>query len=123
MGIRFDENWRALKEAIIDELTDLVEEAVLMEFDNIDRRGGVLGAMETQYQRGKIQEESMLYEHQKHSGELPIIGINTFLDPNTTGEDWQPPEIEIRRASTEEKRDQLNRLNHFKQNQDRAKPP
>ena len=100
---------------IIDELTDLVEEAVLNEFDNIDRRGGVLGAMETQYQRGKIQEESMLYEHQKHSGELPIIGINTFLDPNTTGDDWQPPEIEIRRASIKEKQDQLNRLNDFKE--------
>lgn len=65
--------------ALIEELTDLVEEAVLLEFENISRRGGVLGAMETQYQRGKIQDESLLYEHRKHSGELPIIGVNTFI--------------------------------------------
>ena len=67
--------------ALIEELTDLVEEAVLQEFERLSRRGGVLGAMETQYQRGKIQEESLLYEHRKHSGELPIVGVNTFLDP------------------------------------------
>jgi len=65
---------------IVDELTDLVEEAVLLEFERITERGGVLGAMETGYQRGKIQEESMYYEHQKHSGKLPLIGINTFED-------------------------------------------
>ena len=73
---------------IVEELTDLVEDAVLTEFENIDRRGGVLGAMETQYQRGKIQEESLYYEHLKHTGELPIIGINT-LDPKTTSDDWK----------------------------------
>jgi len=72
--------------AIIDELTDLVEEAVLCEFENISRRGGVLGAMETQYQRGKIQEESLLYEHRKHSGELPIIGVNTFVKERAAAE-------------------------------------
>ena len=66
---------------IIEELTDLVEEAVLCEFERIDQRGGVLGAMETQYQRSKIQDESMLYEHKKHNGELPIVGVNTFLNP------------------------------------------
>ena len=64
---------------VIEELTDLVEEAVLMEFDRITDRGGVLGAMETMYQRGKIQEESLYYETLKHKGELPIIGVNTFL--------------------------------------------
>src|SRR5205085_167637 len=67
---------------IIDELTELVEEAVLAEFERISERGGVLGAMETGYQRGKIQEESLFYEHQKHSGELPIIGVNSFLNPD-----------------------------------------
>ena len=67
---------------IVDELTDLVEEAVLAEFDRITERGGVLGAMETGYQRGRIQDESMLYEQRKHDGTLPIIGVNTFLDPN-----------------------------------------
>ena len=66
---------------IIEELTDLVEEAVLAEFDRIAERGGVLGAMETGYQRGKIQDESMLYEHRKHDGSLPIVGVNTFLAP------------------------------------------
>ncbi len=66
---------------IIDELTDLVEEAVLQEFERISDRGGVLGAMESMYQRGKIQSESMLYEHRKHSGELPVVGVNTFLPP------------------------------------------
>ena len=63
---------------VVEELTDLVEEAVLQEFDRIDQRGGVLGAMETQYQRGQIQEESLHYEHLKHSGDLPIVGINTL---------------------------------------------
>ena len=67
---------------IVEELTDLVEEAVLAELDRISERGGVLGAMETGYQRGRIQDESMLYEHRKHDGTLPIIGVNTFLNPN-----------------------------------------
>ena len=98
---------------IVDELTDLVEEAVLKEFERLDDRGGVLGAMETQYQRGKIQEESMLYEMRKHTGELPIIGINTFLDPNTTHDDWEPPAIELRRSTPAEKQDQIDRLHDF----------
>ena len=67
---------------VIDELTDLVEAAVLKEFDRITERGGVLGAMETGYQRGRIQDESMLYEHRKHDGSLPIIGVNTFRNPH-----------------------------------------
>ena len=66
----------------VEELTDLVEEAVLTEFDRINERGGVLGAMERMYQRNKIQEESLYYEHQKHTGELPLIGVNTFLSKN-----------------------------------------
>ena len=80
-----------------------MEEAVLEEFDRINDRGGVLGAMETQYQRGKIQEESMYYEMLKHSGELPIIGVNTYLNPNPPS-DADIDNMEIARASTEEKR-------------------
>ncbi len=98
---------------IVDELTDLVEEAVLREFERIGERGGVLGAMETQYQRGRIQEESLHYERLKHSGELPIIGINTFVDPATQSADWEPPPIELRRSSTDEKDDQIHRLERF----------
>ncbi|GEL17735.1 fused isobutyryl-CoA mutase/GTPase IcmF [Pseudonocardia asaccharolytica] len=96
---------------IIDELTDLVEEAVLAEFDAIAARGGVLGAMETGYQRGKIQDESMLYEHRKHEGTLPIIGVNTFIRPDA--EDDEPQEIELARATEEEKQSQLQRLADF----------
>ena len=97
---------------IIEELTDLVEEAVLREFERIDDRGGVLGAMETQYQRGKIQDESMFYEMKKHSGELPIIGVNTYLNPNPpTEEDLN--NIELARASYEEKEGQINNLRSF----------
>jgi len=92
---------------IIEELTDLVEEAVLTEFDRINERGGVLGAMETMYQRGKIQEESMYYEHLKHSGEFPIIGVNTFL--SSTGSPTVVPE-EVIRATEEEKTYQINML-------------
>ena len=73
---------------VIDQLTDLVEEAVLLEFDRISERGGVLGAMETGYQRGRIQDESMLYEHRKHDGTLPIIGVNTFRNPASDAEPW-----------------------------------
>jgi len=88
---------------IVDELTDLVEEAVLKEFERIDSRGGVLGAMERQYQRSRIQEESMHYEHLKHSGELPLVGINTFEDPATLADDWEPEPIELRRSTPAEK--------------------
>ncbi len=98
---------------IVDELTDLVEEAVLQEFERIDGRGGVLGAMETQYQRGKIQEESLYYEQKKHDGSLPIVGINTFQDPTTLGADWEPAKIELRRASPAEKTAQITALRVF----------
>ncbi|MBX2845134.1 MAG: methylmalonyl-CoA mutase family protein [Saprospiraceae bacterium] len=92
---------------IIEELTDLVEEAVLTEFDRITERGGVLGAMETMYQRGKIQEESMYYEWKKHTGELPLIGVNTFL--SAEGSPTSIPR-EVIRSTTEEKEDQITAL-------------
>ncbi len=94
---------------IIDELTDLVEEAVLAEFDRISERGGVLGAMETGYQRGRIQDESMLYEHRKHDGSLPVIGVNTFRSPGGT----KPPPVELARATEQEKHSQLERVRDF----------
>ena len=97
---------------IIDELTDLVEEAVLREFEAIAGRGGVLGSMETGYQRGKIQEESMLYEHKKHDGSLPIIGVNTFRNPKQAE---TPPTIELARSTDDEKQSQLTRLEEFHQ--------
>jgi methylmalonyl-CoA mutase len=100
---------------IIEELTDLVEEAVLTEFDRINERGGVLGAMETMYQRGKIQEESMYYEHLKHSGEYPIIGVNTFL--SSTGSPTVIPE-EVIRATEEEKNYQIEMLASLNQAND-----
>ena len=96
---------------IMEELTDLVEEAVLQEFERIAERGGVLGAMETGYQRGKIQEESMLYEHQKHDGTLPIIGVNTFRNPKAGTE--APQIIELARSTDDEKQSQLTRLDDF----------
>jgi methylmalonyl-CoA mutase len=96
---------------IIDELTDLVEEAVLKEFDAINERGGVLGAMETGYQRGRIQDESMLYEHRKHDGSLPIIGVNTFRRPG--GDDGTPDHVELSRATAAEKESQLTRVRAF----------
>jgi len=99
---------------IIDELTELVEEAVLTEFERIAERGGVLGAMETGYQRGKIQEESMQYEMLKHTGELPIIGVNTFRNPQG---DVVPESIELARSTEDEKRSQLSRLQAFHERQ------
>jgi methylmalonyl-CoA mutase len=105
---------------ILEELTDLVEEAVLSEFDRITERGGVLGAMETGYQRSKIQEESMYYEELKHSGEYPIIGVNTFRNPDTDV-DEEAATLELVRASDEIKQDQLRRLEDFKKrHQDEA---
>ena len=92
---------------IIEELTDLVEEAVMVEFDRITERGGVLGAMETMYQRGKIQEESLYYETLKHNGEYPIIGVNTFL--SSKGSPTIVPS-EVIRATTEEKEYQITML-------------
>jgi methylmalonyl-CoA mutase len=99
---------------IFEELTRLVEEAVLMEFDRITERGGVLGAMETGYQRSKIQEESIYYETLKHTGELPIIGVNTFRDPDADGEQLSEA-VELARATEAEKQSQLKRLADFKE--------
>ena len=99
---------------IIEELTDLVEEAVLKEFERLNDRGGVLGAMERQYQRSKIQEESLYYESLKHSGELPIIGVNTFLNPNPNVEE-EIDNMELARATKEEKELQIKNLNEFKE--------
>jgi len=95
---------------IIDELTDLVEEAVLKEFEAISERGGVLGAMELGYQRGKIQEESLYYEHKKHDGSYPLIGVNTFRNPHG---DTVPDKLELIRSTDEEKQGQLKRLHDF----------
>ena len=96
---------------VIDELTDLVEEAVLQEFERLSERGGVLGAMETGYQRGKIQDESIYYESRKHDGSLPIIGVNTFLADASA---VQLSPLELTRSSEEEKSSQIQRLHHFK---------
>jgi len=95
---------------VIDELTELVEEAVLKEFEKIAERGGVLGAMETGYQRGQIQEESMHYEMLKHTGEYPIVGVNTFRNPHG---DPVPDALELARSTDEEKQSQLKRLAEF----------
>ncbi len=97
---------------VVEELTDLVEEAVLAEFDRLTERGGVLGAMERQYQRGQIQDDSLKYERMKHSGELPIVGVNTFL-PRTAEEASTPAEIALTRASTAEKEGCIARLEAF----------
>jgi methylmalonyl-CoA mutase len=97
---------------IIDELTDLVEEAVLQEFERISERGGVLGAMETGYQRGKIQEESLYYETIKHDGTYPIIGVNTFRNPNANPNQVK---VELARSTEEEKQSQLRRLREFQE--------
>jgi methylmalonyl-CoA mutase len=98
---------------LVEWLTDRVEEAVLQEFERLDARGGVLGAMELMYQRTQIQEESLLYERLKHDGTLPIIGVNTFLDPATVGADWVPPTVELRRATPAEKDDQVESVRRF----------
>ncbi len=109
-GMLFNENPNQ-GSFIIEELTNLVEEAVLIEFDNLSRRGGVLGAMETQYQRSKIQEQSLYYESLKQTGEYPIIGVNTYIRENAEN----PYEhMEITRASEEEKQERLAELGKFK---------
>ena len=97
---------------IVEELTDLVEEMVLQEFERLNDRGGVLGSMETQYQRGKIQDESMYYEMKKHTGELPIIGVNTYKNPNPPSED-ELNDIELARSTDEEKETQIRNLKEF----------
>jgi methylmalonyl-CoA mutase len=96
---------------IVEELTDLVEEAVLAELDRLAERGGVLGAMETGYQRSKIQDDSMVYEQAKHDGSLPIVGVNTFINDDT--EDTTSTSIELARATEEEKSGQIRRLREF----------
>ena len=96
---------------IVDELTDLVEEAVLAEFDRIGERGGVLGAMELGYQRGLIQEESLYYETLKHDGDLPIVGVNTFRNPNA--EEWEETTLELMRGTEQEKQGALEALERF----------
>jgi methylmalonyl-CoA mutase len=95
---------------VVEQLTDLVEEAVLVEMERISERGGVLGAMETGYQRGRIQDESMLYESKKHDGTLPLIGVNTFRNP---AGDAVPDHLELARSTEEEKHSQLRRLADF----------
>jgi methylmalonyl-CoA mutase len=94
-------------------LTEAVEEAVLEEFLRINERGGVLGAMETQYQRSRIQDESLHYETLKHNGELPIVGVNTFVDPKTLDAAYVPPKIEMARATPEEKKQQLDNVQAY----------
>ncbi|HET6835402.1 MAG TPA: fused isobutyryl-CoA mutase/GTPase IcmF [Acidimicrobiales bacterium] len=110
---------------IIEQLTDLVEEAVLAEFDRLAERGGVLGAMETGYQRGRIQDESMLYEQRKHDGSLPIVGVNTFLAPDATpgepsGGGGRP--LQLARSTDDEKQRQLSRLADFKSRHAQERP-
>ena len=107
---------------IVEELTDLVEEAVLAELERLSERGGVLGAMETGYQRGRIQDESMLYESKKHDGSLPIVGVNTFRNP---AGDAVPDHLELARSTEEEKQSQLRRLAEFHaaHADERARPP
>jgi len=106
---------------VIDELTDLVEEAVLKEFEALSSRGGVLGAMETGYQRGKIQEESLHYERQKHDGTYPIIGVNTFRGP--AADNPMPQKLELIRSTEEEKQSQLKRLRDFQKKSEKDSGP
>ena len=112
LGLNFCENpWQG--SFIIDELTDLVEEAVYREFERLSDRGGVLGAMDTMYQRGKIQDESLYYESRKHDGSLPLIGVNTFLPKK--GEEDEVVDLELIRSSDTEKQDQIRHLRSFQQ--------
>ena len=113
LGLNFCENpWQG--SFIIDALTDLVEEAVYQEFERISERGGVLGAMDTMYQRGKIQEESLYYESRKHDGSLPLIGVNTFLPP--AGQEDEIHELELIRSSDDEKEQQITAVRAFQAN-------
>ena len=110
LGLNYCENpWQG--SFIIDELTDLVEEAVYAEFERLSERGGVLGAMDTMYQRSKIQEESLYYETLKHTGELPLIGVNTFLPKDGTAERIDAQEL--MRSTDQEKADQITNLRAF----------
>jgi len=118
LGLNFCENpWQG--SFIVDNLTDLVEEAVYKEFEAISERGGVLGAMDTMYQRGKIQDESMVYEHKKHDGSLPLVGVNTFLPKDHAGE--IVTEIELIRSTEEEKGQQIANVLAYQQNRNHAR--
>jgi len=110
LGLNFCENpWQG--SFVIEELTDLVEEAVYEEFERISERGGVLGAMDTMYQRGKIQDESLYYESIKHDGSLPLIGVNTFLPK--AGQEDEVHELELIRSTDAEKHDQIRQVRAF----------
>jgi methylmalonyl-CoA mutase len=112
LGLNYCENpWQG--SFVIDELTDLVEEAVYKEFDRISERGGVLGAMDTMYQRGKIQDESLYYESRKHDGSYPLIGVNTFLPKQ--GEEDEVHDLELIRSSDIEKDDQISHVREFRE--------
>jgi methylmalonyl-CoA mutase len=112
LGLNFCENpWQG--SFVIDELTDLVEEAVYQEFERISERGGVLGAMDTMYQRGKIQDESLYYESKKHDGSLPLIGVNTYLPKK--GQEDEVHELELIRSSGDEKQDQIRNVRAFQE--------
>ena len=111
LGLNFIENpWQG--SFAVDYLTDLVEEAVYKEFEAISERGGVLGAMDTMYQRGKIQEESLYYEHKKHDGSLPLVGVNTFLPKDHAGD--IVTEIELIRSTPDEKSQQIRNVETFR---------
>ncbi len=113
LGLNYCENpWQG--SFIIDELTDLVEESVYKEFERISERGGVLGAMDTMYQRGKIQEESLYYESKKHDGTYPLIGVNTFLPK--AGQEDEVHDLELIRSSESEKQDQISHVGEFQDN-------
>ena len=119
LGLNFNENpWQG--SFIVDKLTDIVEEAVYKEFEAISERGGVLGAMDTMYQRGKIQEESLYYEHKKHDGSLPLIGVNTFLPKEHGGE--VATEIELIRSTEDEKAQQIENVRAYQQNRNALAP-
>jgi methylmalonyl-CoA mutase len=115
LGLNYCENpWQG--SFVVDELTDLVEEAVFKEFDRISERGGVLGAMDTMYQRGKIQEESMYYESKKHDGSYPLVGVNTFLPKK--GQEDEVHDLELIRSSESEKQNQISHVMAFQGNHD-----
>ncbi|WP_303749411.1 methylmalonyl-CoA mutase family protein [Stenotrophomonas pigmentata] len=119
LGLNFCENpWQG--SFIVDKLTDIVEEAVYKEFEAISERGGVLGAMDTMYQRGKIQEESLYYEHKKHDGSLPLVGVNMFLPKEHAGE--VATEIELIRSTEEEKGQQIENVHTWQRNRNGLAP-
>src|SRR5690349_7199790 len=119
LGLNFNENpWQG--SFIIDKLTDIVEEAVYREFEAISERGGVLGAMDTMYQRGKIQEESLYYEHKKHDGSLPLVGVNTFLPKDHAGE--VATTIELIRSTEAEKAQQIRNVKGWQESRNGLAP-